>query len=212
MRILPSLMPRRAPIAAARTLAAIMATVGIALLATACGAASASHVAQLGSTATQSSPSSGGPGDSTNAGGSRNSQLLAFSRCMRSHGVPNLPDPQPGTSNAKFPGAQQLGVGSSQLSAAENACRHLLPAGIDDRFPPAEVQLLLPGMRRFSQCMRSDGVPNWLDPSVDSEGRPLFQLSARGFSRQQAHSSQITHKVDECQHLLPGALGGMPTG
>ena len=89
---------------------------------------------------------------------------------MRSHGVPNLPDPQPGTSNAKFPGAQQLGVGSSQLSAAENACRHLLPAGIDDRFPPAEVQLLLPGMRRFSQCMRSDGVPNWLDTVGRSQG------------------------------------------
>jgi hypothetical protein len=37
-------------------------------------------------------------------------------------------------------------------------------------------------------------------------------ISARGFTRRQAHSPQITHRVDECQHLLPRALGGMPTG
>jgi hypothetical protein len=131
---------------------------------------------------------------------------------MRSHGVPNFPDPQAGANNAKSPSAQQLGVSSSQLQAAEGACQHLLPAGVDDQFPPGEVQLLLPGMRKFSQCMRSHGVANWPDPTVDSAGRPVFLLSAHGFTRHQSRSPRITHTMAECQHLLPSALGGIPTG
>jgi hypothetical protein len=190
------------------TLSSAVAVVAFALLAAGCGAgdgSSGNHVAQLGSTATNSA-------GSPDAGGTTNSQLLAFSQCVRSHGVRNFPDSEPGANNAKFPGAQQLGVGNSQLSAAENACQHLLPAGIDDQFPPAEVPLLLRGMVRFSQCMRSHGVPNWPDPTVDSQGRPYFPLSAQGFTRQQAHSSQIAHTMDGCRHRMPSALGGVPTG
>ncbi len=76
-------------------------------------------------------------------------------------------------SNAKFPRWQQLGVSSSQYQAAENACQDVLPAGIDDQFPPAEVPLLLTGMLNFSQCMRSNGVPNWPDPTTNP-GAPCF--------------------------------------
>jgi hypothetical protein len=131
---------------------------------------------------------------------------------MRSHGVPDFPDPQPGATNAKYPGAQQLGVSGPLYQAADNACQHLLPAGVDDQFPAAEVQQLLIGMRQFSQCMRSHGVPNWPDPSVDAEGRPVFDLSDHGFSRSEAHSAQLGAKEAECQNLLPGALGGLPEG
>jgi hypothetical protein len=186
---------------AARTATATIAT-ALVLLAAACSG----------------SPSSTGPGGSSNATGaasspnagrSANSPLLAFSQCVRSRGVPNFPDPQLGTSHAKFPDAQQLGVGSSQLSTAENACQHLLPAGVDDQFPPAEVQLLLPGMREFSQCMRSRGVPNWPDPTVDAQGRPGFNLvGIHGLDTE--NSSPIWTKAQECQHLLPRALGGIP--
>ena len=51
-----------------------------------------------------------------------------------------LPDP---SGNGKFPTAQQLGVGSSQYQAAENACQSLLPSGTNDQYPAAEVPLLL---------------------------------------------------------------------
>jgi hypothetical protein len=188
-----------------RAAAVILTTVGLALAAAACGGSPTNHVAQLGSTTTQSSVSS-------NAGGSTNSQLVAFSHCMRSHGVPNFPDPQPGATNVKFPGAQQLGVGSSQLSATEKTCQHLLPVGIDDQFPPAEVPLLLNGMVTFSMCMRSHGVPNWPDPATDSQGRPFFPLSSHGITRNQSRSQQMMAKEAECQHLMPAALGGIPVG
>ena len=184
--------------AAARGASAIIAAAALILL-TACGGSPSSTDPGRG-------PSSAGSGGSPSAGGS----LLAFSQCMRSRGVPDFPDPQPGATNAKFPSAQRLGVSSSAYQAAGDACQHLLPAGVDDQFPPAEVQQLLIGMRQFSQCMRSHGVPNWPDPSVDSEGRPVFDLSDHGFSRAEAHSPQLGAKEAECQNLMPSALGGLP--
>jgi hypothetical protein len=188
--------PRRARPPAARTAAVIIATAGLALLVTACSA----------------SPSSTGSGGASNAGGSANARLVAFSRCVRSHGVPNFPDPQAGASNAKFPSAQQLRVSSSQLSTAENACQRLLPVGIDDQFPPAEVPLLLRGMLPFARCMRSHGVPNFPDPAADSEGRPMFPLSTHGISLNYSHSQRFNTVMGKCQYLVPHQLGGIPFG
>jgi hypothetical protein len=83
---------------------------------------------------------------------------LAFSRCMRGHGVPSFPDPASGGVVPKV-SLQQLGVNGSEFQAAQRSCQDLLPAGTDDMFPPGEVQQLLIAMLRFSQCMRSHGVP-----------------------------------------------------
>jgi hypothetical protein len=157
-------------------------------------------------------PTRGGLASSSDAGGSANAPLVAFSRCVRSHGVANFPDPQAGARNAKFPSAQQLRVSSSQLSTAETACQRLLPVGVDDQFPPAEVPLLLRGMLPFSSCMRSHGVPNFPDPAVDSEGRPVFPLSAYGISLKYSHSQPFDTAVGKCQNLAPGQLGGIPFG
>jgi hypothetical protein len=131
---------------------------------------------------------------------------------MRSHDVANFPDPDPTDSNTKFPSAQELGVSGSQLQAAVAACQHLLPPGANDQFPAAEVQLLLPGMLRFSQCMRSDGVPNFPDPTTDPQGRPIFPLSSAGISRQESLTPQFSARVHDCEHLLPPQLGGTPIG
>jgi hypothetical protein len=150
--------------------------------------------------------------NSLNAGGSANAPLVAFSRCVRSHGVANFPDPQAGASNAKFPSAQQLRVSSSQLSTAETACQRLLPAGVDDQFPQSEVPLLLHSMLPFSSCMRSHGIPNFPDPAVDSEGRPVFPLSTHGISLNYSHSQQFSTAIGKCQRLAPRQLGGIPLG
>jgi hypothetical protein len=172
-----------------------VAIAGLALQAAACGA----------------SPPSESGGSST-AGGSTHSSLLAFSRCMRSHGVPTFPDPDPSSDNTKVTSAQQLGVSSSQLQAAQTACQHLLPPGADDQFPAAEVQQLLPGMLSFSRCMRSHGLPSFPDPTTDSQGRPEFPVSDAGFSHDQTHSPQFDAAMQECAHLMPSQLGGVPLG
>ena len=181
-----------------RTVAAIVATASLAVTAVAYG----------------SNPSSAAAGDSLNARGNSPSsnirKALAFSRCMRRHGVPNFPDP---TSRGAIPKVSRQELDTPQFRAAERACQHLLPAGSNDMFPPGEVQQLLIGMLRFSHCMRSHGVPNWPDPTTDSAGRPEFPLAeVPGTNRNYWHQPRINHVIDECQHLLPSALGGIPVG
>jgi hypothetical protein len=146
-------------------------------------------------------------------GGSTSARLVAFARCVRAHGVPRYPDPPPNATNTKFPSAREVGVSGSQLNGAEKACEYLLPPGVDDYFPPAEVRLLLNGMLRFSQCMRHDGVPNWPDPTTDSEGRPEFPLDeVPGTNRNYWRSPRMMAKERQCERLLPSALGGIPVG
>jgi hypothetical protein len=177
----------------------------VALLAAACGG----------------SPASAGSGAPASAGGSSSPpSAVAYSACMRAHGVPRFPDPDSGGQLPKAD-AHRLGVGGSQLGAAQRACRPMLPntgAAIDAGSiqqcmlaadcPAALVQQVLSEERSFARCMRSHGVPNWPDPSVDSQGRPVFAISIAklGFD---PYSRQIWAKGNGCAHLMPG-LPGLP--
>lgn len=185
--------------------AAVIATASLALLVSACsGSASAT-----------------GSGGASNAGGSPSSlSAVGYSHCMRSHGVPNFPDPD---SSGQLPkgDAQRFGISSSQLQAARQACQQLLPNNggainadsiqqcmMADDCPQALVQQLVNEERNFARCMRSHGVPNWPDPTIDSEGRPVFAISISkdGFD---PYSPQIWAKGNECSRLMPG-LPGLP--
>jgi hypothetical protein len=59
--------------------------------------------------------------------GAATSRAVAYSACIRSHCVPNFPDPD---SSGQVPKAdpQALGVSSTQLQAAQQACQHLYPS------------------------------------------------------------------------------------
>jgi hypothetical protein len=162
--------------------AAIIATAGLALLAAGCGGSPGSHVAQLGSTATQSSTSS----SNRAAASARENGALAFARCMRSHGVPNYPDPKSNGVLVKEP-PQQFGVSNSQFQSASSDCNHLLPNGGSGP-TPAQVQQVKAQALRFSRCVRAHGVPNFPDPGSDGripdpasvgidQGSPKFQAA-----------------------------------
>ena len=75
---------------------------------------------------------------------------VAYSACVRSHGVPNYPDPG---SDGNLPkgSVQAFGVSNSQHQAAQRACRHLLPNS-DTRF--AAVLTRLCALER-TRCRRS---------------------------------------------------------
>jgi hypothetical protein len=159
----------RRPSRAARIAAAITAVTGLTLLAVACGGSPGSHVAKLGSTTAQPAAASSSP----DAGGSPSSQSptsepLAFSHCMRSRGVPNFPDPN---SSGVWPKSQfELAAGNPRFQTATHACGYLLPDGGPGVPPsPAVVQQIRTDMTRFARCMRSHGVPNWPDPTVDDQ-------------------------------------------
>ena len=126
------------------------------MLASGCGGSPESHVAQLGSTTTSPQLSSA----TAQASGA-----VAFSRCVRSHGVPAYPDPSDGGLLPKET-PQQLGVSPSQLQAAQKACIHLVPGGGFGRRRPAWSE-----QRKVIEVCRlhpSRPVPNMPDP--DSRG------------------------------------------
>jgi hypothetical protein len=186
-----------------RTAAVVFAAAVLSLLAAACGAGG----------------SSTGSGDSPNAGGSATAaSLVRYSACMRSRGVPNYSDPDSSGQLPK-PDAHHLGVSSAQLQETQQACQHLLPntgraintgsisdCMMADDCPQALVQHLLNEERSFAGCMRSDGVPNWPDPTIDSQGRPVFAISISkdGFN---PYSRPIWAKGNHCSHLMPDLPG-----
>ena len=173
--------PRRARVAAVITVMAAAA-----LLAAACSG----------------SPSSTGSGGSPNAGGSATSQLVAYTQCMRSHGVPDYPGPTSGGQMPKITSGQQVGVSDSRLTVAQGACQKLWPYQAPTQ---AQQRQQLTDDVKFAQCMRSHGLPNFPDPT-NSDGYVEFVISVSrdGFD---PHSPQILAKAHECQHVLPAGTG-----
>jgi hypothetical protein len=185
------------PIPAPPRLTAIIAAAALVLLAAACSA----------------SPSPSGSGGSSAGGSAGSPSAIGYSACMRSHGVPNFPDPD---SSGQLPkgDAQQFGVGASQYQAAQQACQHLLPAGgslhqqeyqcmQDSDCPPALVQQMLTADRQLARCMRSHGVPNFPDPTTDSNG-PVFNITNAGISDAASHTSQFEAELDQCARVAGG--------
>lgn len=166
---------------ALRAAAAVIAGGGLALLVCGCG--------------------SGGTASATSTASEKASGALAFSDCMRSDGLPTFPDPD---SSGQIPKTKVVALASSpQFRVAQSACQHLLP----DTNPPtathAQVQAALSGMVRFAVCIRSHGVQNWPDPTVDrshpGDPRPVFDLH----SIVDPTAPRISTDIHQCQHLMP---------
>jgi hypothetical protein len=121
-------------------------------------------------TACSSSNSSGSAtGTSTSGVSTAYTQALSYAQCMRTHGVPNYPDPN---SKGQFyiaNGASDptVNVSEAVLNAAAQACQKLLPATMVK--PPngqgsTSDQTAQLG---WAACMRSHGEPNFPDPASD---------------------------------------------
>jgi hypothetical protein len=110
--------------------------------------------------------------------GSKSVSPQAFSRCMRSHGVPQFPDPKidaDGNAQLSINGGPGSGLDpeSPQFKAAGKACQKLQPGGEGKRDPAMEKQQL-GQMLKFSGCMRSHGLPDFPDPKADGGGISLM--------------------------------------
>lgn len=185
--------------------AGIIATTILAVLAAGCGGSS----------------STGSRGSSNPQGSSSAPSAVAFSACMRADGVPNFPDPNAGGRPLEVD-AQQLGVSDSLYQAAEQTCRHLLPTGgslqqlthqclLYGDCPQTLVAHLMTLERKYAECMRSHGVPNWPDPSISPKGgRPVFDLGGAGIDTQSTDSPQFVSKDRECRRLIGGSVPSLP--
>jgi hypothetical protein len=126
-------------------------TVALALAAVACGLA----LAACGSSGKPHEPSA-------DAG-------LKFAACMRSHGVPNLPDPGGGGGGIQIPSGSGINPSSPAFQSAQKACSKLLP------FPTpggagSETRKL--AMLKLARCMRSHGISAFPDPTSSPPSAP----------------------------------------
>ena len=161
-------------------LAAVIGAVGIA----ACGGSGSTPTGQ-GTTAT---------GDSS---------PFALSKCMRTHGVSNFPDPSAGPGGEGFhgvnstPGSDALTVDGITFSgpafqAAEKACKKLLPGGGGP--PPPVSAAQRQAAIANARCMRRHGVPNFPDPTFPAGGGIAIRIGA-GVNPQ---SPAFTHAQAAC--------------
>ena len=100
---------------------------------------------------------------------SHDNAFLAFSRCMRSHGVSDFPDPSPGGGIHLSQGSG-INPSSPSFKSAQANCHKLLPGGGPTSGHPsaqAKAQML-----EISQCMRQRGVSDFPDPTLSPPSNP----------------------------------------
>jgi hypothetical protein len=116
---------------------------------------------------------------------------LAYARCMRDNGVPDFPDPNP---NGQFPGVNRKYQGDPAFQTAQRACRNRASGGEHNPADPAYV----PQLRKFAQCMRQHGLPQFPDPNADGG----FPPGTEGLRADPNFQTALT----ACYAKLPGSI------
>lgn len=169
--------------------------VAVALLASGCsggsgGSAGTAGVASVGAKGAKSSMSAdpSGKGDP-----------LAYSRCMRAHGLTKFPDPDP-AGGLTINQDSGLDPNSPQFKAADAACKPLMPP-----LSKAEQGKMKAAALKYSQCMRAHGLTSFPDPSSDGG----LQLQATPGSELDPNNPLFAAADKACQKLMPaGPKGG----
>ena len=203
-------------------LASVVAVAAFSLLAAGCGGGNSPAVATVSTTTTAAGPSAGA---STHATG-----LVAFASCMRSHGLPNFPDPNSsgGIPKQAVVSAFQA-VSKSQADAAQNGLQSPAPGRGAERaarpndHPPRPTGLpqgsRLHALARFPRLPRPD-IPEQQRPDqhpvehqpelfpVHERGDDLHQADPGGSARQPSRQSvngrsdSATHEMTPQGHVL----------
>ena len=125
------------------------------------------------------------------------SGALGYANCMRSHGVPDFPDPNGQGEfqlraifeNGHPTQGEDLVPSSPAFQAAQRVCGSFGSAG--RQVTKAQEDQAFQKALKAAVCMRANGVPNYPDPklidgSIDQEyngsfnpGSPAFQQAAR---------------------------------
>jgi hypothetical protein len=150
------------------------------------------------------SGTTGQSGSGQQPGQSAASAAYAYSRCMRSHGVPKFPDPHVVSSPGHV--AVSIAVNPSETSspsfnAAQKACSGILgPLGGGPT--PAQQRAKARELLALAQCMRAKGVQDFPDP--DRQGRLKLQmLTAAGVDY---HSREFLAAGRACAGVTHGLV------
>ena len=137
----------------------------------------------------------GGSGAPVSAKETTYQKAVAFSVCMRAHGEPGFPDPQP-NGNLLING-QKDHLNNALMPSSQKACQHLMPLG-----PPmtaAQQQKLTAQALKFVACMRAHGLPTFADPQVSAQGVEMQIPSGVA-----PNSAVLRNAQQACRHLMPG--------
>jgi len=129
------------------------------VLAVALVAVSALALAACGSSSTSSSAS--GAGTSTG---------IKFANCMRSHGVPNFPDPSGSGGAIQITAGSRINPQSPAFQSAQSACQKLLPDGGPGRGQGSEARK--EELVKLAECMRAHGLTTFPDPTASPPSAP----------------------------------------
>jgi len=181
----------------------------LALLAAGCGAAAKSPgVANLGSSTSASTSSTSSSVGSAGAaeGGAPGSQAVAYSACMRQHGVSNFPEPKittHGNGVSVAIGINPSISGNPNFTSAQHACKKLLPEGgaSEGSNHPISSQEQTQYLKAAA-CIRTHGIPSFPDPTFSGGN---VHVSQKGLD---LHSPQVRAAEEACQSLIPGGLHG----
>ena len=164
----------------------VVAVAAVSLLAAGCGGGSSLVVATVDSATTAATTTPNG--------------LLAYSHCMRSHGVASFPDPD---GSEGIPKDQVIPlVSSPEFQLASKACEHLLPDGSLGPSQQTDQQTATRVADRlsFAGCMRSHGVTRFPDPTAQGD-LSIAMVQAQGID---VHSPAVLRVVQAC---LPASHG-----
>jgi hypothetical protein len=180
-----------------RAAAIVAAAAGLALLAAGCGSGSGG------------SPAAGGSANPV-AGSAGSAKLVAYSQCMRSHGIPDFPDPgsSGGISKQAIISAQS-GVSNSQVQAASTACQHLI-AGLSLGGQPTQT-ITTQDQQDYLKavaCMHAHGIASFPEPTFPG-GQVEFPNLANLVNTQAPQFIQAEHV---CKKLIPAGLPGNESG
>jgi hypothetical protein len=154
------------------------------------------------------------PASSTNAASAAHAHgpgadAYRFSACMRSHGLPNFPDPVVHVSANNGSGTSaSVGIritpglkGSPAFKSASAACRHILPGAGDQSssrsdHPPTQALVA------FAQCLRTHGFPHFPDPTAQGE-LSLEMVNAAGIN---LHTPALLSAAKDCTSVTHGQI------
>ncbi|GAA0962475.1 hypothetical protein [Virgisporangium aurantiacum] len=139
-----------------------------------------------------------GPNATSSANAAQRGDSLKFAQCMRENGVPDFKDP-----GGDSGGGALIPQGTDQdvVKAAMEKCKQYSPNGGE---PPQIDAESIERQRKFAQCMRENGVPDFPDPEGDTGGSGS-QLKGVDTKSEAFKSAQ-----EKCEQLVPRPSGTGP--
>ncbi|NUU21371.1 MAG: hypothetical protein HOV68_07620 [Streptomycetaceae bacterium] len=130
--------------------------------------------------------------------------MLEYAKCMRANGIPQFADPEVGDGAGRM--MLPDGVDPQKAKETSEKCKQYLPNGGENNRKPDDPKLV-EQMKKFAECMRANGVPNFPDPSAD--GGAMIDQSQMGMTPDDPKFKAAQQACAQFQPNGPGTMNGL---